>query len=200
MKSIVVPKSGGGQDTLQINKNLILVGANGAGKTRFGSQIEQNNNPTRRISAQRYLQLAEAVSKQDYTTAENNLRGSFKNQSPIQPQNDYQQLMVSLFAQESKRDSDYVAIAKTSKEKPEIPKSVKESVVEVWNFIFPYRTIKLENDRVRAASEEGEFSGTEMSEGEKVGLYLISQVLLAEPNCIVIIDEPELHLHKALMA
>jgi predicted ATP-dependent endonuclease of OLD family len=39
-----------------------------------------------------------------------------------------------------------------------------------------------------------------MSDGEKVGLYLISQILLAEKNCILIIDEPELHLHKALMA
>jgi len=65
----------------------------------------------------------------------------------------------------------------------------------VWNFIFPYLLLKLEKDKVRA----DDFSGTEMSDGEKVGLYLISQILLAEKDCILIIDEPELHLHKALM-
>ena len=72
-------------------------------------------------------------------------------------------------------------------------------MIKVWNFVFPYRTLKLEKDRVRAVNEANEFSGTEMSDGEKVGLYLISQILLADKDCILIIDEPELHLHKSLM-
>lgn len=83
--------------------------------------------------------------------------------------------------------------------KIEVPKSIKESVEEVWSFVFPYRELRLEDDRVRAISNKEEFSGSEMSDGEKIGLYLISQILLADENCTLIIDEPELHLHKALM-
>ena len=202
MKNIQIPKSNSGEhETISIEKNMVIVGANGAGKTRFGSILEQKNNPTKRISAQRYLQLYEVVQKQDYETAESQLRTVYKNQSPIQPQNDYQQVLISLFAEESRRNEDVVKSIKTKGilEEKELIKSVKESVVDVWNFVFPYITLKLEKDRVRAVNEKNEFSGAEMSDGEKVGLYLISQILLAEKGCVLIIDEPELHLHKSLM-
>jgi ABC-type cobalamin/Fe3+-siderophores transport system ATPase subunit len=200
MKSIQAPKSDSiGNESIEIEKNMVIVGANGSGKTRFSVVLEQNNNPSKRISAQRYLQLAEDVPKQNFATAEATLRNAYKNQSSINPQNDYNQVLISLFAEESRRDASFVALSRESKEKIDVPISVKESVVEVWNFIFPYRAIKLENDKVRAVSEVGDFSGTEMSDGEKVGLYLISQILLADKGCILIIDEPELHLHKSLM-
>jgi ABC-type lipoprotein export system ATPase subunit len=200
MKNIQIIKSNSDeQEIITIEKNMFIVGANGTGKTRLGSRLEQINSSTKRISAQRYLQLNEVVQKQDYETAESQLRNVYKNASPIKPQNDYQQVLVSLFAQESRRDAEYVKSSRTSQEKQAIPLSVKESVIEVWNFIFPYRALKLESDRVRAINEESEFSGTEMSDGEKVGLYLISQILLADKGCILIIDEPELHLHKSLM-
>lgn len=200
MKTLQIPKSGTTeQETISVEKNIVVVGANGAGKTRLGSKLEQLNEPTKRISAQRYLQLNEVVQRQDFETADTQLRGSYKNQPSIKPQNDYQQVLVSLFAQEARRDSEYVVISRSSKEKIEIPQSIKEMVIDVWNFIFPYRELKLEKDRVRAISDSNEFAGSEMSDGEKVGLYLISQILLAEKNCILIIDEPELHLHKALM-
>lgn len=200
MKNIQIPKSNSNeQETLRVEKNMVIVGANGAGKTRLGSNLEQINSPSKRISAQRYLQLSELVQRQDFETADSQLKSSYKNQSPIQPQNDYQQVLVSLFAQESRRDSEYVATSRSLPTKPEIPQSIKERVIDVWNFVFPYRELRLEKDRVRAVSESNEFSGQEMSDGEKVGLYLISQILLAEKDCILIIDEPELHLHKALM-
>lgn len=200
MKTINIPNSNDTSNrTLDVEKNLIIVGANGSGKSRFGAKLEQTNNPSKRISAQRYLQLNEVVQKQDFETADNQLRSSYKNQPPIQPQNDYQQVLISLFAQESRRDSEYVEKSRDSNKKLEIPKSVKEKVIDVWNFVFPYMELKMEKDRVKALNDSNEFSGVEMSDGEKVGLYLISQILLAEKNCILIIDEPELHLHKALM-
>ncbi len=200
MKKITIPESGGaGQIMLDIERNIVIVGANGAGKSRFGSKVEQMNPSSKRISAQRHLQLTEVVQKLDYQTADSQLKGSYKNQPPIQPQNDYQQVLISLFAQESSRDQEYVARSRASTEKVQIPQSIKEKVVGIWNFVFPHRVLKLENDRIRAINDSSEFSGSEMSDGEKVGLYLISQILLAEKDCVLVIDEPELHLHKALM-
>lgn len=200
MKTIKIPNQEvGGKLDFEIEKNLIIVGANGSGKTRFGSMIEQWNNPTKRISAQRHLQLNEVVQKQDFDTADTQLKASYKNRPTVQPQDDYQQVLVSLFAQEARRDFEYVESSRLSKEKLEIPLSVKEAVVSIWNFVFPYRELRLDKDRVRTVSDDNEFSGSEMSDGEKVGLYLISQILLAEKDCTLIIDEPELHLHKALM-
>ena len=83
---------------------MVIVGANGSGKTRLGSKLEQLNNPSKRISAQRYLQLSELVQRQDFETADTQLKIATKIKSPIQPQNDYQQVLMSLFAEESRRN------------------------------------------------------------------------------------------------
>ncbi|MDP3057079.1 MAG: hypothetical protein Q8N37_00975 [bacterium] len=67
MKNIQIPKSNSSeQETIIIEKNMVIIGANGAGKTRFGSKLEQVNSPTKRISAQRYLQMNEVVQRQDF--------------------------------------------------------------------------------------------------------------------------------------
>lgn len=200
MKKITIPKSNANENcTIDIENNIVIVGANGAGKSRFGSKIEAFNSPTKRISAQRQLQLIDTIPKIDFESASNQLRNSNKNQSPIHPHNDYQQVLMSLFAQQNKRDSEFVNASRLSTEKVPIPNSTIESVLEIWNFVLPYRILQLENDRITVNSDAIIFPGTEMSDGEKVCLYLISQILLADKDCILIIDEPELHLHKALM-
>lgn len=38
-----------------------------------------------------------------------------------------------------------------------------------------------------------------MSDGERVGLYLIAQCLCIPENKTIIIDEPEIHLHRSIM-
>lgn len=202
MKNIEIPQSESAANiTISIEKNIVIVGANGAGKTRLGSKIEQLNNPKKRISAQRYLQFNPVVQKQDFITALEQLEGSYRNANPAQPQSNYGEVMVSLFAEEARRNEKVINSIKNGHiiHSQTLQKSAKERVIEVWDFIFPYRKLNLEEDRVRAKSENSEFSAAEMSDGEKVGLYLISQVLLAKENCLVIVDEPELHLHKSLM-
>lgn len=184
---------------MEIGTNLVIVGANGAGKSRFGSRLEQINGNSKRISAQRLLQLQEVIPKQDYETADNQLKSGYKNQPVIQPQNDIHQTFIALFAEEARRNEEYYERSRNTTEKvAEIP-SKKEQVLDVWNFVFPSRKLKLEKDKIRGVSDESEFSGSELSDGERVGLYLISQVILSQENCLLIIDEPELHLHKALM-
>lgn len=185
--------------SLDIQRNLIVVGANWSWKTRFWSKIELINSKTKRISAQRYLQLNEVVQKQDYQSALDAVRQSYRNRPVVEPQTDYQQLLMWLFAEEAERNHNYVELMKSSADKQEIPLSIKERLISIWSFIFPNRELILESDRVRAKNNSSIFSGTEMSDWEKVALYLISQVLLIENNWILIIDEPELHLHKALM-
>lgn len=43
------------------------------------------------------------------------------------------------------------------------------------------------------------YDASELSDGERVIFYLIGQTLMLPPDCILIIDEPELHVHRALM-
>ena len=47
--------------------------------------------------------------------------------------------------------------------------------------------------------KEMRYSANQMSDGERSVLYLASQVLCVPKNKILIIDEPEIHLHRSIM-
>lgn len=202
-KTIILPESDGGSPIeLKIEKNLIIVGANGSGKSRLGLKIEQLNSPhkpTRRISALRSLVVSGSAQLQDNETAERNLNNSFVNQPIYQPQDDFEKVMTALIAQELKLTEDYMAQMEKVTEyiKPSI--SAKKKVVNLWNQIFPDRKIFIEKDLIKCFNKEKNYLVFEMSDGEKAALYLISHLLLIKRNSIIIIDEPELHLHKSLM-
>lgn len=201
MIDIKIPKSNSDEvENIAIEKNMVIVGANGSGKTRLGSEIEQKNESTKRISAQRYLQFHDTVNKKAHSFARSELKQVYKNQSPVQPQNDFENVLETLFSEESESGVSYLKAAKEKKTKKEItpPTTAIEKVLKVWKEVFPYRELKLENDSVKITINEVEISGMELSDGEKIGLYLIAQVILADEH-ILIIDEPEIHLHKSLM-
>lgn len=66
---------------------------------------------------------------------------------------------------------------------------------------MPQREISFEDGKVMVSKVgQVEYHGKEMSDGERVTLYLIGQCLCAPDNSIIIIDEPEIHLHKSLMS
>lgn len=52
---------------------------------------------------------------------------------------------------------------------------------------------------LRAQRNRDEFSLSRMSDGERSAMIIASEVLVAEPATVFIIDEPELHLHPAIV-
>ena len=60
---LALPKKSGSSEDISVDSHIIVViGGNGAGKTRFGSTIESNNSKiTHRISAQKSLSMPEYV-------------------------------------------------------------------------------------------------------------------------------------------
>ena len=70
--------------------------------------------------------------------------------------------------------------------------------------IFPQRSLKLVDAKFLAWFTKGdgipvEYSSTQMSDGERAVLYLAAQVLCVPENKTLIIDEPEVHLHRSIM-
>jgi ATPase subunit of ABC transporter with duplicated ATPase domains len=66
--NIILPAPDATANNITVNdqRNIVIIGANGAGKTRMGSWIENNQpNPIliHRISAQRALSIPEALCK-----------------------------------------------------------------------------------------------------------------------------------------
>ena len=74
-------------------------------------------------------------------------------------------------------------------------------VKRVWEEILPHRELVIGGLRVQTHVRdhaEKMYNSSEMSDGERVIFYLIGQCLAAQKNAIIVIDEPELHLHKSV--
>lgn len=73
---------------------------------------------------------------------------------------------------------------------------------EIWERLLPHRSLTITGDDISvASSEEGAgYAASEMSDGERAIFYMIGQTLVAAQNQLLIIDEPELHVHPSIMA
>jgi len=214
-KELELPKDGQ-NIVVSTERSILFVGANGAGKTRLGSWIEIDSpqrQKVHRISAQKLLSWPDSITPQSIEQAEKSLlfgnptwnhdhkRNKWQNKPATMYQNDYQQLMVYLFSDETEENAKYKAESKESSEKVEPPVTKLDLVKELWEKILPHRELIIGGLRIQTrvkGSKDTIYNSSEMSDGERVIFYLIGQCLAAPKNGIIVIDEPELHLHKSV--
>lgn len=119
---------------------------------------------------------------------------------------DYEKVLTLLFAQKAERDNQAVKLVREMQSQginqlPQLPNSPDEILLSIWNDILPHRKLVIENGKINVLiSGNDGYQGREMSDGERVALYLMAQCLCLPSNSIIIIDEPEIHLHKSLMS
>lgn len=225
MKKIInFPPNSAGLSTVESSRSLLVVGANGAGKTRLGTWIEFNSpdrDKVHRISAQKSLGMPDSTTPKsiDLATSElwtgyeraieqKNIHGykqgyRWQNNPAVSPLNDYHQLMVFLFSDHTEESAKYLAASKLTTSRVAPPKTKLDVVKEIWEKILPHRELIIGGLRIQTKTKDLQgkvYNSSEMSDGERVIFYLIGQCLAAPDNAIIIVDEPELHLHKSVQA
>lgn len=210
---IIFPQSGDSTKKIEIEniQKFVIIGKNGSGKSRLAKEIERLNPQSHRITAQKILVIPDTIPLKSKKVAENEfLYGSSDNQNQSvewrkknyrwrnTTLNDYTQVLSLLFMKENERNAQYVDEMKNSTTKLEIPMSEVDKIKDIWKQVFPQRDISLFAASVNAKYGELQYSGQEMSDGEKVGLYLMAECLCVPQNFLIIIDEPELHLHRSI--
>jgi replicative DNA helicase len=77
-----------------------------------------------------------------------------------------------------------------------------ETLSEIWERLLPHRKLFITGDDIQVstvgASER--YPASDMSDGERAIFYLIAQALVAAESSLLVIDEPELHVHPSIMA
>lgn len=218
---LILPKEDGSTTEISSNQSILLIGANGAGKTRLGTWIDMTPpqcNLVHRLSAQKSLSMPDTSTPVSIERAEKDLlfgsaeaatgneqayKSGHKWQSKpaISFLNDFQKLMVYLFSDETEENAKYKASQKATSVRLEPPKTKMDLVKELWERILPHRELIVGGLRIqtKVKGTGGKiYSSSEMSDGERVIFYLIGQCLAAPNNGIIVIDEPELHLHKSV--
>ena len=206
------------------SNSVIVIGANGSGKSKLGAWIEQNYvQNTHRIGAQRSLEFGTYIKQMSYEQATNKLiSGSEDNRRDHNKRwkwdgekwdytsgllVDYESALSAIWAKKIKQESEYIA---SCREKDAlglphdtVPEMVVDKLTRIWTTVFPHRNIHFTDGKVTASFTRGEvpvkYKGKDMSDGERVALYLMCQALGVPENKTIIIDEPELHLHRSIM-
>ena len=203
----------------QVN-SVVVIGPNGSGKSKLGAWIEQQDfEKVHRISAQRDINFSERIPLKSYAEAEDNViyggsqykenkngRWKWGKSYTTKLLDDFDDVLAALIAQvnlENQRFIDKCRHAESiSAERPAIPVTTLDKLKIIWDEVFPQRKIEQEDAAFYAYSQSktNRYSATQMSDGERSVLYLAAQVLCVPNDKIIIMDEPEVHLHPSLMA
>lgn len=218
--NITLPKKLNSQESISIDsKNIVIIGANGAGKTRFGTDIENRyNKETHRISAQKSLSMPKEVSPKSKLRAESEfLYGYFNENDPSNSigykisqrwgqnpntflLNDYDKLMILLHTEEYEESIQFKEEYKPGQE-TEKPITKLDRIQNIWEYILPYRKLVKKAGSIETypiETPDSQYNASEMSDGERVIFYLIGEVVSVPKNSIIVIDEPEMHIHKSI--
>jgi energy-coupling factor transporter ATP-binding protein EcfA2 len=203
--------------TIEQGTSVVFVGANGGGKTRLAVHIETAiGEHVHRISAHRALALNPGVPKIKESLALKGLRYGFANdgagvnhrnghrwvqgQQAVALLNDFDFVVQALFADQSR-----VALSTHDNARAGITHEAKATKFErlkvIWQHLLPHRELVISGDdiQVRAPGSTDLYSAADMSDGERAIFYLIGQTLEAAENSLLVIDEPELHIHRSIM-
>lgn len=219
----ILPDQNNKPDEKETNyHSIVIIGANGSGKSRLGVWMENNNlNKTHRISAQRSLIFNKYIELKSYKQSQNLL--TFGAETPRESHdlrwntgwnggeldyttsmlNDYEYVLSTLIAIQTKQQDKFIKDCKQKESQgekhDEVPEMILDKLKRIWNTIFSHRTIDIKDGKVIATLKDFEYEGRAMSDGERVTLYLIAQCLCVPEDKIIIIDEPEIHLHCSIM-
>ena len=203
--------------SVEPGSSLIFVGANGGGKTRLAVQIESALKlNAHRISAHRALTLNPSVAKISERAALSGLRTGNVGEEPIVSQrvghrwrdnastwllNDFDFLIQALFADQANLSLKTHNKARAGDHSPVDPTKL-ERLVTIWQRLLPDRQLHISGDdiQVTVRGSDRRYKASEMSDGERAIFYMIGQTLAAAENSLLIFDEPELHVHRSIMA
>lgn len=193
---------------------LFVLGANGVGKsTLMHNLFTQNRNHAKRILAHRqtwFTDNAMNMTASQKKDVENQIK-SRDSQIYSRWKDDYSQQRTSLsifdlINSENIRarniatavDNDNIGLAKEHS-KNQAPIQAINELLAISNIPI---TVILGKDEQLFASKNGSepYSIAELSDGERNALLIGADVLTTEPNSLIILDEPERHLHRSIIS
>ena len=207
-----------------ISDNTVVVGANGSGKSTLASTIKNNFSEKVGIviPAQKLLiiptfdsvpNLEKSIS--EYRKFEANIIDSkitynlsYNDTIPYEETRkygaDYKYILNAFFAEKTHTES---IIHRKLKENrcvniEEYSPIKLDKAINIWNFLIEHREMFYDDNnnlKIKVKESLEEYPAYKMSDGEKNIFFLIGRVLLASDDAIIIIDEPEMYLHKAIV-
>jgi len=187
-----------------VGKSLVIIGANGAGKTRFTDWlISEISGVAYRISALNALYIKHEVDKLpgsiDSLYEEAVSKAAFLRDDIV---SQFDRMMVIMIYYEMLNLVNHkVSCPKNDGGYRTITDSLLDKMISAWLEVFPDNKVKRARGEVLFARKDDDnnmYSSFKLSDGEKAVLYYFGSALLAPENSVVFVDSPGLFLHSSI--
>lgn len=201
--NILLPpkKDNTSQEISSGNRQITIIGANGAGKTRFTDWLINNmQGRAFRMSIISALYESREIDSLpgsiDMLYKETSERTSIlRNENVSQAE----RLMSILFQEEI---VNLIAYKMMLSDNPnaKLPSTKLDKVIDVWQEVFPGSKILIEGGKM-LISREGDkqsYSSMKLSAGERAVMYYVGAALMAMKDAVIFIDNPGIFLHQSI--
>ena len=189
-------------------RQIVIIGANGAGKSRFANRLAADLGPRAyRLSALEglYGNRRDVIPADDETGSVGMLYNRLKPFENASEQSqgrlsELQQLMSMLMHDEMLNLLSY-KLAHAEKRDAELRPTKLDSVISLWQEVFPGNRILIESGRFLFSRKQRDdsYSALKLSDGEQAVIYYIAAVLYAPRGAAIFINSPEIFLHPTIM-
>ncbi|MDE7387968.1 MAG: DUF4435 domain-containing protein [Muribaculaceae bacterium] len=202
---LLPPRSDGSRLTLSDStRQVLIIGANGAGKSRFASRMLADVDPAQVFPLS---PLAALFGKYDPAAPPATIDGQFSAAvrssafvgsmpESAAPATQFERLMSLMLLEE------VVNLMRFKVEaggRGSLPETMLDRVLELWQEIFPDNGVLRSGGELLFTNGEGSASrpGVKLSAGEKLVLYYFGAVLHAPAGAVVAVESPGLFLHPS---
>lgn len=206
-------------------KNTVIVGANGSGKTTLANKLKETLNiadgiviPAQKLlvvptfdNIPTYSAEKDPFNKYQKRVLDDKRTFRAKNQDDFpfdmakEYGSEYRKVLALLIAERNAKRNEFLDNKEdgTLFKKSEI-KTTIDTVIEIWNELIPHREMAVDTDcnlviRYKTEKEEKQYEAYRMSDGERIILYLVGRIMQAPKNGLIIVDEPEVYLHRTVV-
>lgn len=203
MELLLPPHKDGTRDKVStVGKSVVIIGANGAGKTRFTDWlISEIPDGAYRISALNALYIKHDVDSLpgsiDNLYAEAISKAAFLRDDIV---SQFDRMMVIMIYYEMLNLINH-KVARVNDGNSVLSESLLDRMISAWLEIFPDNKVKRARGEVLFARKDDSgspYSSFKLSDGERAVLYYFGAALLAPEHGVVFVDSPGLFLHPSI--
>lgn len=192
-------------------RHLLIIGANGSGKTRFASRVISDLgerayclSPLDALYGTRPVAGTEAQGALSPAVLYRRMLASGPALSAGLPDTaaDLERVMAMLLHDEVVNLISY-KVSAAHGEKARLGRTNLDRVIEMWKELFPGNDVLIEGGRLLFSrnddGDQSSRSSLKLSAGEKVVLYYFGAVLYAPGNAVIAVDSPDMFLHPSII-
>lgn len=191
-------RADGTRDTIPADiRQVVIIGANGSGKTRFANRIIED------LGARAYrLSALEAIYGKRRSPTPNPIDTMYEQLGYHDPDsNQFERILALLMHDEMVNLIGYKLAAAEHPDSAHLRPTLLDKVISLWQEVFPGNRVLIESGKVLFSrqADESTYSSVRLSDGERAVLFYAGAILYAPAQSVIVVDSPEIFLHPSIM-